>query len=49
MMIVKKIREQFDDLKFDLEKRLGVFIPQKVFESHFMKTYDFLKHTQNER
>lgn len=49
MMTVRKIREEFDNLKDDLEKRLGVFVPQKVFETHFMKTYDFLDLAQKER
>ena len=49
MMIVKKIREEFDNLRENLEKRLGVVIPQKVFETHFMDTYDFLEKAQKER
>ena len=48
-MIVKKIRDNFDNLKQDLENRLGISIPQKVFETHFMNTFDFLKQTQKER
>ena len=37
------------NLKLDLENRLGINIPQKVFEVHFMNIHDFLEQTQKER